>query len=228
MMEDAVIVAELDVVGVHGTPVALGAEDVARLEHLRDEDRALALGSRREEVEVLPDRAAHGARDADEVFESRPAASDRLEDQVAHDRAALDAQPAIRVPLGVRSLVPDDEAAESAIADEDVRAEPEHEVRHPVGARGHHRRGEVLRGLGLEEEVGGAADAERGERREGFVPPKAAGVQSRDEPGHFLRPRSGGAEATGFTATAGVARRASTRCTSESEPPAARRATRAW
>ena len=166
MMKDGVVVAEIHVARVDRLALALRAEDLARLEHLGDEHRALALGRRREEVQVLPDRAADGARNADEVLEPRPAAVHGFRDQVAHHRAALHPELAVVAPALVVRDIADHDAAEALVADQDVRAEPEHEVRDAELARRGHRQREVVRGSGLAEQIRGSADLERGVRRE--------------------------------------------------------------
>src|SRR4051794_22672832 len=94
-MEDRIVVAEVDVLGVDRLPLTLFGQDLCRLEDLGDEHRPLARRRRREEVQVLPHGAANSARDADVVLESGPATLDRLEDHVAHDRAALGSKAAI-------------------------------------------------------------------------------------------------------------------------------------
>src|SRR5918912_1238397 len=101
VVEDAVIVAEADVVLADRLPLPLGAQDLARLEHLLDEHRALALGRGGEEVQVLPDGAPDRARDPDVVLESRPAAAHGFEDEVAHDRAALHPEAPVLPPARV-------------------------------------------------------------------------------------------------------------------------------
>jgi len=73
VMKNGVVIAELHVVGPDGLALALLGEDVARLEHFRDEHRSFAFGRGREKMQVLPDRAANSARNAHVVLEARPA-----------------------------------------------------------------------------------------------------------------------------------------------------------
>src|SRR6516162_4686344 len=151
-------------------------------------------------MEILPHRTADGARDADEVLEARPSAPHGLEDEIAHDRAALGGHVSLGGPVDARADVPDHDPAEATVADEDVRAEAEHEVRRARLARGEHGAREILRGVRFVE---------------------TRGIQARREILHFFRSFGGGPSFEMVrVATAGVARRASTRCTSESEPPA--------
>src|SRR5262249_10734058 len=70
VMEHRIVVTEVHVVRSDGLALTLFGEDVARLEDLGDEHRALAVGRRREKMEVLPDRAAHGARDPDVMLQA--------------------------------------------------------------------------------------------------------------------------------------------------------------
>ena len=139
MVEDRVVVAELHVVRPHRAPLALLAQDVAPLEHLGDEHRALALGSRGQKVQILPDGSADGAGNPHVVLESRPAALHRFGDDLAHDRAALDPEPAVLVESRVTRDVADDESAKAAVAHEDVGAQAEDEIRCGGVARGQQR-----------------------------------------------------------------------------------------
>src|SRR6185437_15043259 len=59
VMKDAVVIAEVHVIGVHRAPLPFLAQNVARLEHFRDEHRAFPLGRGRVIVQILPDGATH-------------------------------------------------------------------------------------------------------------------------------------------------------------------------
>ena len=181
VVKHRVVVAELHVVGVDRLALPLLREDVARGEELGDEHRALALRGGREEVQVLPDRAAHGARDADEVLEPRPAALDGLEDEVLHHGAALHPEPPVVVEPEVARAVSDDEPAVAAVADEDVRAEAEDEVRDLELARGGDGGREVVGAGGRVEQVGRTPDAKSGVLAERLVPLEAARVEAGGE-----------------------------------------------
>src|SRR5262245_44459390 len=86
VVQDAVVVPELEVITVHCADSALLREDLAGLEHFCNETRALALRWRREKVQVLPDRSAHRARDADVVLQSAQLPLHRCNDEVGkHD-----------------------------------------------------------------------------------------------------------------------------------------------
>ena len=143
MMKDGIVVAEVDVVGPHGLSLTLLGEDLARLEHLGDEHRALAFGRRREKMEILPDRAADRARYADVMLQSGPSSGDRLTNQVLDDGAALGPELALVAHLAelVRARrVSNHQSAKAAVADEDVGAEPQHEVGYTGFAGGERRR----------------------------------------------------------------------------------------
>jgi len=121
-------------------------------------------------VEILPERAAHGARDPDVVLEPGPPAIHRLVDQVGGDRhPALHPQPPVVLEVEVLGRVADDEPAVPLVPDQDVGAEAEDEVRHPELAGAEHGPCEVVGGGGLEVEVGWPADLEGGERRQRHV-----------------------------------------------------------
>src|SRR4051794_32842290 len=79
-------------------------------------------------MQVLPDGAADGARDADVVLEARESPLYGLRNQFGHHRAAFDPQLSFVEELEVARRVPDDEAAKALVADEYVGAEPEYEI----------------------------------------------------------------------------------------------------
>src|SRR5690606_3543305 len=85
VVEDAVVVSELEIVAVDGADDAILAQDLGGLDDLLDEHGALALRRGREEVEVLPHRAADAARDPDVVVEPAQASRNRGLDQVVVD-----------------------------------------------------------------------------------------------------------------------------------------------
>src|SRR5690606_13478670 len=76
LVQHGVVVAELHVLETDGAAFALLRQQLAGLEDLGDEAGALALGRRREEVQVLPARAAHRAGDADVVVQPAEPAVD--------------------------------------------------------------------------------------------------------------------------------------------------------
>src|SRR5688572_25094088 len=69
MMEDRVVVPELHVCRVDGPARALLGEKIGGPEGFGDEHRALAIRSGRQEMQVLPDRAADRAGNADVMLE---------------------------------------------------------------------------------------------------------------------------------------------------------------
>src|SRR4051812_37244985 len=89
MVKDRVVIAELHVIRSDRFPLAFRAEDFTRLENLGDEHRPLALRRRRQEVQVLPDRTANRARNADVVLDTRPATRHRSLDELLDSRAAF-------------------------------------------------------------------------------------------------------------------------------------------
>src|SRR4051794_23521584 len=89
MVKDSVVVAEVHVVGANRFSLILLGEDLARLEDLRDEHRALTFRGRRKEMKILPDRSADRAGDPHVMLQARPPSGDRLLDEVFHDSATL-------------------------------------------------------------------------------------------------------------------------------------------
>ena len=148
-VQNAVVVAELEVRVVHLAHLALFGEDGRALHHLLDEHRPLALRRRAEEVQVLPDRAAHRAGDAHVVLQPAQPARHRHLDQVVVDldaRTGADAR--LVQPLDGVHLVLDHQPAKPAVAHQDVGAEAEQEERDLQLARGLHRRPPARPGSG--------------------------------------------------------------------------------
>src|SRR5690349_16081704 len=88
-MKNAGVVAKSHVLGANGVPDTMFVEQLGGLEHFRDEHGSFAVGGRGEEMQILPDCTAHCARNSDVMLQSRPAASHRLRDEIAHDHATL-------------------------------------------------------------------------------------------------------------------------------------------
>src|SRR5215212_10691569 len=136
VVQDGVVVSELHVRRVDGPARALLAEQLRRPEHLGDEYRALSLRRGREEMQILPDRAAHRARDADVMLEPGPPTSHRFGDDLGHHGAALDPELPVLAKAIVRSDVSNHETAKAFVGDEHVGAQAEHEIRNLGLARG--------------------------------------------------------------------------------------------
>src|SRR5690606_7381834 len=135
---------------------------------------------RREEVEVLPQRAADARRDTDVVLQPGEAGRDGLLDEVrVDDGAALGPDAArLRLDADVRGAVADHEAAHAEVADEDVGAEAEHEVRELDLAGEEDGLGELVGRERLVEEVGRAADLEGRVGGEDLVGADAVGAEA--------------------------------------------------
>ena len=123
-VERRVVVAEVEPVAVHGAARAVGVEQVGRLDDLIDEHRPLALGRRRQKVQVLPQRPADRGRDAGVVLERRSDPPRGSPDQVGPDDGPALGRHAVVVDGDVRRAVADHDAAEAAVADQDVGAQP--------------------------------------------------------------------------------------------------------
>ena len=132
VMKNGIVVSESDIRGINVRALTGFTPDAARVEHLGDKHRTSAVGRRGQEMQILPDRSADGARDTDVVFQSRPAMRNGVADQIRHDRAAFGDASSITEPGDVSGAVPDHDAPEATIAHQNVRAEAEHE---PVDAR---------------------------------------------------------------------------------------------
>src|SRR5688572_9514108 len=136
MMEDRVVIPESHVRRVDGQARALLGEEVGGPEHFGDEHRALALRSGRQEMQVLPDRTADRAGDADVMLEPGPPTPYRFGDDLGHHGATLDPEQSVLAKGEVGGDVSDHEPAHALVRDEDVRPKPEDEVRNLRLARG--------------------------------------------------------------------------------------------
>src|SRR5438105_1192486 len=130
VVEDGIVVTKAYVARVDQPAFSLLAQDVARFKDLRDEHRPLPFWSGREEVQVLPDRAADGTRDANVVLETRPAQSNRFLDEIFDNGAALGSQPTVCGKTVSRRRVANDQSPKSTVADEDVSPQSEDEMGH--------------------------------------------------------------------------------------------------
>src|SRR5690606_177679 len=167
VVQDAVIVPEPEVRPIDRPALAFLRQDLGGLDDLFDEDGPFTLRRGREEVQILPHRAADGARDPDEVVKpAEPTRNGRL-DQVVEDLdAALHTDPAIVQELDPPALVPNDETTKPSIPDEDVRTHAQDEVGDPELPGCDDRLAEFGRAPRAEEEVRGPTDLERRIRRE--------------------------------------------------------------
>src|SRR5882762_3945736 len=128
-------------------------------------------------MKILPDGATNRARNSDVVLQTAPAAAHRLGDELRHHGATLDPEAAVIVKNGVRGYVPNDEAANTFVGDEDVGAEPEDEIRNLSVAGGYDGMRQIIRGVGLIKEIGRTADLESRVGREQNVAPEGRTVE---------------------------------------------------
>ena len=181
VVEDRIVIPERHVVAVDRPALAFLGEQVRRLDHFSNEHRTFTLGSGRQKVQVLPHGTANGARNANVVLEPGPAPPHRLGNDFRHHGAALDPEPTIVTKGEMRRTIPNDEAAYSLVGNENVGAQPEHEIRNLSAARGYNGLRQRIRAVCFVQQVGGSPDLERRIGRERFVPRKpVAGEVSRD------------------------------------------------
>ena len=129
VVEGRVVVPELHVRTVNRPALALFCQELRRPEHFGNEHRPLALGGGREEMQILPDRAANGARNADVVLEPGPPAANRLRNELRHHGATLDPELSVLAKREVRGDVSDHQTANALVGDQHVRAQTEDEIR---------------------------------------------------------------------------------------------------
>jgi len=162
---------------VHGLSRTIGHEEVDGRHDFLDEHRPGPLGSGREEVQVLPDRPADRARNPDVVLQAGPPGGHGSPNQFGNRGAALRAHAAIVADGNAVRPISHHETAESAVPDEDVGAESEHENRDASDSRRVHSRSEFVGCGGIVQHVRGTTDAERGVRSERHVTPQAVGAK---------------------------------------------------
>src|SRR5258708_6786649 len=128
MVKDRIVVRELHIIRPDRVAFAFGAEDVARLEYFGNEHGPFASRRRREEVEILPDGATNGARNADVVFQTRPTSRNGFLDELLDCRATLRPQLAARARLSKLMMaggITDHEATKATVGDENIGTEAE-------------------------------------------------------------------------------------------------------
>ena len=130
VVEDRIVIAEAHVVRIHRRSLAGLTADTARVEDFGDEHCALAFRRGREKMQVLPDRAADCARNADVVFEARPSRPHGITNQVGHAGATFRDASSIAVPCDVPGAIADHQTPESAITHQYVGSQPENEPIH--------------------------------------------------------------------------------------------------
>src|SRR5688500_20182552 len=113
-------------------------------------------------MQVLPNGAADGARDPDVVLQSRQVSFDSLGYELRHDRTALHPELAIVGKAQVVRGIPNDQAAESLVAYENVGTQSEDGVVDTSLAGGGYGPCQIVRRCRLEEESGGSTKRDCG------------------------------------------------------------------
>ncbi|MEA2761319.1 MAG: hypothetical protein QOD47_603 [Gemmatimonadaceae bacterium] len=181
LVERAGVVTELHIVPIDGLSSAIVSQQLRRFKDLRDEHGSFSLRGGREKVQVLPDRSTDRTGNTDVVLETRKSALDSLRYQPRHHCPTLHPEPAIIGELQMTRSVPNHKAAESLVADEDVGAEPEHEVLHPQVTSGGDSPCQILGRCCIVEEIGWTADPERGVLSKWLISLESRAVESSDQ-----------------------------------------------
>src|SRR5690349_2445238 len=178
MMEHAGVVAELHVITVNCFAASILLKQFSRVEDLGDEHRSLALGCWRKKVQVLPNGATNRAWDADIVLESRETARDSLGNELCHHCPTLNPKPAIIVELEVTRSVPNHQAAEAFVADQNVGAKTEHEKGYTQLTSGIDSHCQIIGRCGIVEVVSWTTDLECGVLSKRLIPFEPLCVES--------------------------------------------------
>src|SRR5687767_7749370 len=170
VVQDARVVAEGHLVTMDDTPSPFLREQFARVEHLGDEHGSLAFGRRRQEMEVLPYGAPHGARYADVVLQTGEAAMDRGQDEILHNRATFGPQPGAVVTELARHI-PDHGATKPLVTNQYVRAESEDKMRQFGLAARLHGVCEIVGRRSIVQQICRTTDPESGVRSQRDISP---------------------------------------------------------
>src|SRR3954469_4856591 len=170
LVERARIIPELHVLAINGPSLAIMRQQLRRFEYLGNEHGALARGGRREEMKILPDRAAYRARNTNIMFEPGEPSLHRLRNEPGHHGSALYPQSAMVEEFQVARRVPDDESAKALVADEDVGAEAQHEIIDAELSGGGDRPCQIVGRCCIVEQIGWTADPECGVLTERLFP----------------------------------------------------------
>jgi zinc protease len=142
-------------------------------------------------MEVLPNRAANGTRDADVVLESGPPEPHGFRDDLRHHGAAFNPKSSIIAKLVMRCDIPDDEAANTLVGNEDIGTEAKYKERNLRAASGYDCISQRIGAVRLIEKICGPTDLE------GRVGPKRHIVSepiASERGGNSLKSRRGNRE----------------------------------
>ena len=111
------------------------------------------------------------------MLEARPAESRAFLNERLDRGATFRPEQAVRVERKRGRCIANDQTAETAIADEDVGAKPQNEMRDMVLARDDECSRQLVGVAGFIEEVGRPTNLECGERRELYIATDATGAE---------------------------------------------------
>jgi len=168
VVQDALVVSELEVVDVHGDPLAVFGKKLGRLKDLLDEHGSIPGGC--QEVQVLPERTSYRAGDAHKVVQTPQAPSHRRVDEVRiHLDPRSSSNPVPVEEVDPRHLAANDETPEPGVADQNVGSMPEEEPWYVELARRTHCALQLVSRSDPHEEVGWSTDPKGCEWGEGCV-----------------------------------------------------------
>ena len=127
-VENARIIAELHVLPVDSSAIALFGQDFSAFEDISNEHGALPLWLRLEEMEILPDGTSDRAWNPDIVLQAGQSFFDSQRDYFPDDCPALHCQSPVDLEFQSLRFIADNQTSESLIANEDVRAQAQYEV----------------------------------------------------------------------------------------------------
>ncbi len=181
LVERAGVVTELHVVPIDCLSPAVVCQQLGGLENLSDEHGSLPCRGGRKKVQILPDRSANRAGNSDVVLQARQSTLDGLRYQPCHYCSAFHPELAPVEKLQMGGRIPDDEAPESLVADEDVGTEPEYEILDSEFTGSANSPCQILGRCCIVEEIGWTADLECGVLSEWLISLESPAVESSDQ-----------------------------------------------
>jgi hypothetical protein len=166
VVQAAVIIAKLEERGVDNVPCVATIKDLRGLNHFLDEQRSKPV--RGEKMQILPDRPSHTTGYASEMLESGEFGIRRRGNQVSYGCTALRREPRA-LKTDVIGVVVNDEATESPIPNQDIRAGAQQEPGDPRSTSLDHCQGKRFLVMDVDEEVSRAADPVCRQRRQRHV-----------------------------------------------------------
>src|SRR5258706_11724183 len=128
-------------------------------------------------MQILPDSAPNGARYSNVVLKAGQFPFDGQGNQFCHHRTALNPELGVVAELEMARGIADDQATESLVTDENIGAQPQHEVIESELAGGSNCPCQVIDRCCIVEEISGTTNPECGVLSKRLISFEPLGVQ---------------------------------------------------